>query len=49
MVRIPTFASEDKRAEVIEEKLNRLGMEGWELTSVSQIATIIRLYLKKSY
>lgn len=31
----------------VEEALNQLGLQGWELVSVANIGMTIRLYMKK--
>ncbi len=48
-VKQPAFATDQTRTEIIEEQLNRLGMDGWELVSATQMSYLLRLYLKKEF
>jgi hypothetical protein len=35
------------KANAVQETLNQLGLQGWELVTAQQIGTSARLYLKK--
>ena len=35
------------KADVVQDALNQLGLQGWELVSALQVSMSIRLYLKK--
>jgi hypothetical protein len=35
------------KAATVQDTLNQLGLQGWELVTAQQIATSVRLYLKK--
>jgi len=37
----------DVKAKVVEETLNQLGLQGWELVTAQQVSMSIRLYLRK--
>ena len=36
------------KAEVVQDALNQLGAQGWELVSVEKMGLALRLYLKKA-
>jgi hypothetical protein len=48
-IKVPVFSSIDKRNQVVEEALNRLGMDGWELISArpSTDGVGVNCYLKR--
>ena len=35
------------KADLVQETLNQLGLQGWELVSTQLSGTMVRLYLKK--
>ena len=35
------------KAELVQDTLNQLGLQGWELVSTQLSGTMVRLYLKK--
>jgi len=41
------FGTADKQNAQIEERLNRLGLEGWELVNVVMYGQMRHLYLKR--
>jgi len=43
----PTFARSAVRLSVIEDELNRLGRDGWELVTTSNDGLEITYYLKR--
>jgi len=51
IAKIPTFAKEADKLSAVEDKLNRLGMEGWELVNAFPIPGHGRthLYMKRAY
>ncbi len=51
-VKLSIFKGGDKHAEIMQERLTRLGMEGWELVTVSSDSSMsgfVILYLKRPY
>ncbi|PHR92973.1 MAG: hypothetical protein COA69_06550 [Robiginitomaculum sp.] len=50
-IKTPTFAKAEVKAEVQQDALNRLGMEGWELVDILIGAheTSPQYYLKRPY
>ncbi len=48
-LKTPAFSTVEKKAEEIEEMLNRLGLEGWELTSITHDSMHMWAFLKKPY
>ena len=46
-VKTGAFSSPQKNDEIIQERLQRLGMDGWELVNVVVIAQYMRLFLKR--
>ena len=52
IVKTPMFAKEAGKLSIVEDKLNRLGMEGWELVHPLQRLLgegNIHLYMKRAY
>lgn len=37
----------DVKAQAVEDTLNQLGLQGWELVTAQQVSMSIRLYLRK--
>ncbi|PHS74885.1 MAG: hypothetical protein COB56_08640 [Robiginitomaculum sp.] len=52
-VKIPTFAKEENKLSAVEDKLNRLGMDGWELVHpflpIPGYSSTTHLYMKRAY
>lgn len=50
-LRMPLFATGNKRTEIIEEVLNRKGLEGWELAGAAHAekGIYVYLYFKKPF
>ncbi len=51
-VKVSVWAKEPERIDPIEERLTRLGMDGWELVNVikpSSSTYNVNLYLKRPY
>ncbi len=51
VVKIPAFAKEADILPAVEDKLNRLAMEGWELVHALQMPghSQTQLYMKRAY
>jgi hypothetical protein len=41
------FSSAEKQEELVQDRLTRLGVEGWELVSVGMIGHYRQLFLKR--
>jgi hypothetical protein len=50
-LKLSAFKKPETKAEEIEDKLTRLGMDGWELVTVLRNSTEsqLQLYLKRPY
>lgn len=46
-IKTSPFTTADKTDSKIQERLNRLGLEGWELVNVSHDGMYHRIHLKK--
>ena len=51
VVKMPTFAQEEEKLSVVENKLTRFGMDGWELVQVVTVPghNKTHLYMKQAY
>ncbi|HHL42246.1 MAG TPA: DUF4177 domain-containing protein [Hellea balneolensis] len=50
-MKLSSFKKAEDKADLIQEKLTRLGMDGWELVTVlrNSTETQLQLYLKRPY
>ncbi len=46
-LKTPAFSTVDQKAEQIDEMLNRVGLEGWELVSITHDSMHMWAFLKK--
>lgn len=46
-IKLGAFSSPEKHDGVLQDRLTRLGMEGWDLVSTLSYGTSVRLFLKR--